>query len=55
MTMPSSSYAPSAPSWVELLTPTQCPCCGQAVMPTPQDYLDAFSSSMDAFTSSMSQ
>jgi hypothetical protein len=58
MTMPSAPYAPSAPSspsWVGLLTPTQCPCCGQAVMPTPQDYLDAFSSSMDAFTSSMSQ
>jgi hypothetical protein len=61
MTMPSAPYAPfapsvpSAPSWVQLLTPTQCACCGQAVMPTPQDYLDAFSSSMDAFTSSMSQ
>jgi hypothetical protein len=52
MTMP---YAPTASSWVELLTPTQCPCCGQAVMPTPQDYLDAFTTSMDAFTSSMSQ
>ncbi len=52
MTMP---YAPTASSWVDLLTPTQCPCCGQAVMPTPQDYLDAFTTSMDAFTSSMSQ
>ena len=61
MTMPYSPYAPyapsaaPAPSWMELLTPTQCPCCGQAVMPTPQNYMDAFSSSMDAFTSSMSQ
>ena len=61
MTMPYSPYAPyapsaaSAPSWMELLTPTQCPCCGQAVMPTPQNYMDAFSSSMDALTSSMSQ
>ncbi len=58
MTMPystSAPYASSAPSWVDLLTPTQCPCCGQAVMPTPQDYLDAFSSSMGALTSSMSQ
>jgi hypothetical protein len=61
MTMPSAPYAPftssapSATSWVQLLTPTQCPCCGQAVMPTPQNYVDAFTSSMDAFTSSMSQ
>ena len=46
---------PSAPTWVDILTPTQCPCCGQAVMPTPQDYLDAFTTSMDQFTSSMSQ
>ena len=46
---------PSAPTWVDILTPTQCPCCGQAVMPTPQDYLDAFTSSVDQFTSSMSQ
>src|SRR5271155_4548359 len=46
---------PSAPTWVDMLTPPQCPCCGQAVMPTPQDYLDAFTSSVDQFTSSMSQ
>ena len=46
---------PSAPTWVDILTPTQCPCCGQAVMPTPQDYLDAFTNSVDQFTSSMSQ
>ena len=52
MSMP---YAPTASSWVDLLTPTQCPSCGQAVMPTPQDYLDAFTTSMDAFKSSMSQ
>ncbi len=52
MTMP---YAPTASTWVDLLTPTQCPCCGQAVLPSPQDYLSAFTSSMDAFTSSMSQ
>jgi hypothetical protein len=46
---------PSTPTWVDILTPTQCPCCGQAVMPTPQDYLDAFTNSVDQFTSSMSQ
>ena len=46
---------PSTPTWVDILTPTQCPCCGQAVMPTPQDYLDAFTNSIDQFTSSMSQ
>jgi hypothetical protein len=46
---------PSAPTWVDILTPNQCPCCGQAVMPTPQDYLDAFTTSVDQFTSSMSQ
>jgi hypothetical protein len=46
---------PSAPTWVDILTPSQCPCCGQAVMPTPQDYLDAFTTSVDQFTSSMSQ
>jgi hypothetical protein len=46
---------PATPTWVDILTPTQCPCCGQAVMPTPQDYLDAFTNSMDQFTSSMSQ
>lgn len=46
---------PAAPTWVDILTPTQCPCCGQAVMPTPQDYLDAFTTSVDQFTSSMSQ
>ena len=46
---------PSAPTWVDILTPTQCPCCGQSVMPTAQDYLNAFTTSMDQFTSSMSQ
>lgn len=46
---------PSAPTWVDILTPNQCPCCGQAVMPTPQDYLDAFTTSIDQLTSSMSQ
>ena len=46
---------PSAPTWVDILTPNQCPCCGQAVMPTPQDYLEAFTTSIDQLTSSMSQ
>jgi hypothetical protein len=52
MTMP---YAPAASAWVDLLTPSQCPCCGQAVMPSAQNYLDAFSTSMDALTSSVAQ
>jgi hypothetical protein len=52
MTMPD---APAVPTWVDLLTPARCPDCGQAVMPSPEDYADAFTSSMDAISSSMSR